>query len=68
MGGIPVRNLKKGDAGKQRTMQAGNFITNREVKIYFTIPEFSATKLVTRNFHVDESTKSEYDIILGRDL
>ena len=40
--------------------------TNITVKIYFTLPELSATKIVTWNFYVDEYAKRRYDIILGR--
>ena len=35
-------------------------------KIYFTLPEFSATNILTWNCHVDDSDKGRYDIILGR--
>ena len=38
------------------------------MNIYFLLPEFSATKIVTWKFHVDESTNGIYDTILGRDL
>ena len=48
--------------------QVVNITTNHKVKIYFTLPEFSATKIVTWDFHVDKSTKSRYAIILGRYL
>ena len=37
--------------------QTGNITTNLKVKIDFTLPEFSATKLLTCNFHVDETAK-----------
>ena len=33
-----------------------------------TLPELSATKLLTFNFHVDDSAKGRYDLILGRDI
>ena len=48
--------------------QAGNITTNMEVKIDFTIPGLSATKIVTWDCHVDGSAKVRYDMILGRDL
>ena len=47
---------------------AGNITADMRVKIYFTLPELSAKKIVTRNVHVDESTKSRYVMILGRHL
>ena len=34
----------------------------------FCLPEFSAKRIFTWKFHVDESTNSRYNIILGRDL
>ena len=52
----------------QWNMQAGKITTNQKVKIDFTLPELSAKQIVTRNCHVDNSAKSRYDIILGRDL
>ena len=49
-------------------MQAGSSTTNLKVKIDFTLPELSATKIVTWNFHVDDYNKGRYGMILGRDL
>ena len=49
-------------------MQAGNFTTNLKVKVYFTLTGSSATKIVTWDCHVDDSTKGIYDMILGRYL
>ena len=46
--------------------QAGSITTNIKVKIYFTLPEISATKIATWYFHVDDSDKSRYDTIVGR--
>ena len=48
--------------------QAGSITTNIKVKIEFTLPEISATEIVTWNCHVDESAKGGYDMILGRYL
>ena len=48
--------------------QAGNFTTSNKVNVEFFLPEFSATEIVTWKCYVDESTKSIYDMILGRDL
>ena len=48
--------------------QSGKFTTSKKVNVDFFLPEFSATKIVTWIFHVDESTNSVYDMILGRDL
>ena len=49
-------------------IQAGSIITNLKVNIDFTLPEFSATKIVTWNCHVDDSINGRYDMILGRYL
>ena len=46
--------------------QAGNIITNLKIKIDFTSPRFSATKIITWKWRVDESDKGGYNIILGR--
>ena len=46
--------------------QAGGITTNIKVEMYFTLPDLIATKIVTWNFHVDESTRGIYDMILGR--
>ena len=48
--------------------QAENITTNIMVKIYFTLPAISAANFVTWNWHVDESAKSRYSMILGQDL
>ena len=47
--------------------QAGNITTNIKVKIYFTLPALSATNFVTWRWHVDDSAKVRYDMILGWD-
>ena len=46
--------------------QAGNITTNLKVKYIFTLPELSATKIVTLNFHVYDSAEGRHDMILGR--
>ena len=38
------------------------------MKVDFFLPEFSVTKIVTWKCHVDKSTYSRYNVILGRDL
>ena len=48
--------------------QEENLTNNQKVKTDFTLPEFSATKIVTWNFHVDDSAKNRYNMILGRHL
>ena len=50
----------------QWQMQAVYINTNSKVKIDFTLPELSATKIVTCNFHLGERAEGRYDMILGR--
>ena len=50
---IEKLNPKK-DAVIQWRKQAGNNTTNLKVKIDFTLPELSATEIVTCNCHVDD--------------
>ena len=47
--------------------QAGNINTYLKVKIDLTLPKISAMKIVTWNWHVNDSDKVRYDMILGRD-
>ena len=54
------------DATMQWHTQAGNISTNPKVKIDFTLPTISATNVVTWIFHMDESAKGRYDMILRR--
>ena len=48
--------------------QAGNFITNQKVKVYLCLLEYSATKIVTWECNVDDSSESRYATIPGRDI
>ena len=48
--------------------QAGNITANLKVNVDFTLPALSTKNVVTWKFHVDESTKDMYDMILVRDL
>ena len=48
--------------------QAVNITTNHKVKVYFTLPELRAMHVVTWKYHVDESAKGGYDMILVRYL
>ena len=50
----------------QWNTQAVNITTYLKVKIYFTLPELRATKIMTWNCHLDESDKGRCDIIFGR--
>ena len=46
--------------------QGGNITTNLKFKIDFTLPELSAKKIVRCGFHVGESSKGWYDMILDQ--
>ena len=48
--------------------QAGKITTNLKDKIDFTLPEISPKEIVMWYFHVDESAKGGYDMILGSNL
>ena len=48
--------------------QSGKFTTSKKVNVDFWLPEFSAKTIVAHKFHVDESTKGRYGMILGIDL
>ena len=48
--------------------QTFNIATNLKVKVYFALPALIATHFVTWEFHVDDSSKGWYDIILRRYL
>ena len=52
----------------QWNTQAGNITTDLKVKIDFTLPALRAMNVVTWNFHVDDSAKGRYDMILSRYL
>ena len=68
MGRLIQNRIPKIDNVIQWHMQAGNITTNLRVKRNFTLPELSATKIVTCSCHVDDSAKVKYYIILGRYL
>ena len=48
--------------------QAGNITTNIKVKADFTLPALNVTNVVKWKFHVDDSAKVSYDIILVLDI
>ena len=45
---------------------AGSITTNIKVNILFIPPEITGTRILTWNFHVDDSAKVRYDMILCR--
>ena len=58
----------KKDTVMQLITEAGNITNNMKVKIYFTLTEFSTTKIVTWGFHMNDSDKVGYNKVLGRDI
>ena len=48
----------------------GAFSTTKEVKVKFSLPQFTDSKIITHKFQIDESenTGIGYDAIIGRDL
>ena len=49
-------------------IQECSITNNLKVEIDFTLPELSATNVVTWNCHVDDFAKGRYDMILYRDI
>ena len=58
----------KGDSIIQWNTQLSNITTNLKDKIYFILPQLSTTKTVTEHFHVGDSSKGRYDIIVHRNI
>ena len=49
-------------------MQDGIITNNHEVKVDFILPTLSARDIVMCKFHLDESDKGRYTMILGKDI
>ena len=49
-------------------MAADSITTNIKVKIGFTLTGLSTKKIGRWNFHVDDSAKGRYDMVLDREL
>ena len=61
-------NQKQKNTTTEWQNQPGDFTTNQKVYINLCLLEFSSTKILIWEFHVDDLTKSRCDIILGRDI
>ena len=46
----------------------GNITANIKGKVDLTLPALSSKNVVTWKYHVDDSDKGRYNMILGRDL
>ena len=55
----------KPDMPTECSKQAGDFTNTVKVKVDLCLPEFSSTKELTWNFHMDDSTEVQYYIIIG---
>ena len=66
MGRVVEKLSTKNSSVMQHHTQAGNIIADLKVEVNVTPPEISATNVVTWKFHVDDSTKCIYDMILER--
>ena len=64
MGRLVEKLLPEEDAVMQWHPQAGNRTTDIKVKVDPTLPPLSAKPFVTWKFHVDDSNKGRYDMIL----
>ena len=58
----------KNDDVVQWYTQAGNLITDLKVKIYLSLSEFSTTKIMMWECHVDDSNKIRCNMSLGKYL
>ena len=50
---------------------AGMYFTMHDVKVPFSIPEFSHRKIIVHHFHVENKTGESgigYDMIIGRNM
>ena len=68
MGGLVEKLYPEKDAVMQRHTQAGNVTANIKVKTNFILPALSSMNIVTWKFHINDSNKGRYDMILRRDL
>ena len=68
MGRIVLKLSLKVYAVMQWYTQAVNITNNLKVTADFTVPVPSTTNYMTCKWHVDDSNKFRYDIILGRYL
>jgi predicted aspartyl protease len=51
------------------TTKSGTFVTEKECKIHFSLPEFHENKIIEWTVHVDDTEQNfKYDMIIGRDL
>ena len=48
--------------------QDGKFTTSKKLKVYFCLPKFSVTKIAMWKCHVDKSTTSRCNMVLGKYL
>ena len=62
------RNKKLQGTKKEFSTGSGVLKTEYEAEIHFTLPEFSATKVINWKFQLTDNEDLGYDFIIGRDL
>ena len=68
MGRLVENNCLEKYAVVQWYVQAKNITTNIKVKVFLTLPALSTTNVVIWRYHLDDSTKGRYNMILVRDI
>ena len=68
MGRLVEKLYPEKDAPMQWHTQAGNITTDIKVTVDFTLTALRETNIVMWKYHVDDSAKGRYGMILGWDL
>ena len=64
-----ITKLKtKDDCLMQWQTKSVNITTNFKSRIYFTLPDFSTTRIMMQDCHVDDYNKGRFDMIMDRDI
>ena len=66
-----AKNVQWTRSNASFTTAAGQYETTHKAKVLFTLPEFSESKILRWDFHLDcqkDSKGTGYDMIIGRDL
>ena len=68
MNNLMSKLKRKNSTNTMWQTQYGKFMTTNTEKVDLCLMEFSATKIMTWKFHVDDYIEIRYAMILGRDL
>ena len=63
-----IQNLLQKNDVMTWDKKVGKFTTNIKIEVELILIELSAAKIMMLNFHVDDSAKSRYDMILVKYL